>query len=186
MKKFLAGRLGKEQGEKAALQQKERLSRLLDKAKGKSRSQVKTLKKLILPYIALYQVLRENQMDKRIFDDYVIHMSNKAGRRYRSLERLPFSFALFRLATAQKMKADCWEATFARNDGRKIQFTITKCLWFDTCGELECPEICKTFCDGDDLTFGSMRTITFRRSKTLGKGGDCCDFSLINNRKTDA
>jgi hypothetical protein len=184
MKKYLAGRLGREQGEKTALQQRERLSRLLDQAKGKSRSQLKTLKRSILPYIALYQVLLENRMDKRILDDYIIHRANKAGRLYRRMEGLPFSFSLFRMATARKLKSDSWTATFERNDRHMIKFTITKCLWYDTCGELRCPELCEKFCNGDDLTFGSMKTITFRRSKTLGKGGDSCDFHLVNNRKT--
>jgi hypothetical protein len=152
MKKYLAGRLGREQGEITALQQKERLSRLLDRVKGKSRSQLKTLKRSVLPY--------------------------------RRMEGLPFSFSLFRMATARKLKSDSWTATFERNDRHMIKFTITKCLWYDTCGELRCPELCEKFCNGDDLTFGSMKTITFRRSKTLGKGGDSCDFHLVNNRKT--
>jgi hypothetical protein len=173
MKKFLAGRLGREQGETTALQQKERLAQLLDRVKGKSRSQLKTLKRSILPYVALYQVLLENRMDRRILDDYIIHRANEAGRLYRRMERLPFSFSLFRMATARKMRSDSWTATFERNDRRMIEFTITGCLWYDTCEELGCPELCEKFCDGDDLTFGSMKTIRFKRSKTLG-----------NNRKT--
>ncbi len=32
------------------------------------------------------------------------------------------------------------------------------------------------FCDVDDVTYGGLRKIGFTRTKTLGYGGDCCDF----------
>jgi hypothetical protein len=184
MKGFLVGRLGEEQGERVALQQQERLSQLLGRVTGKSNGQMKTLKTSVLPFIALYQVLREAQMDTRILDDYIVHLSERTGGSYRRLERLPFSFALFRMATARKMRADNWNVTFDRNDSQVIQFTVTKCLWHDTCVALGCPEVCEKFCDADDHTLGALDTITFERSKTLGKGGDSCDFHLINRRKS--
>jgi hypothetical protein len=186
MRGFLIERLGEEQGGRIALRQAERLSQLLGQVKGKSKNQTRTLKKDILPYVALYQVLQEARMDTRTLDDYLVHLASAQGRRYRLIERLPFSFAVIRMLATQEMKADNWEVTFDRNDEHMLQFTVTKCLWHDTCVELGCPEICETFCDGDDLTLGSMKTIAFRRSKTLGKGGDSCDFHLINNRNADA
>ncbi len=188
MKGFMAVRFGNKQGAALFLQQKNRLSRLLDNMAPKSKSQLKTLKKFILPYIALYQVLIENLNDinnaQKILDEYIIYKSNQLSRFYHIAELLPFFFSIFRIVTVNTMKADSWNSTFDRNDSCVIQFTVTKCLWYDTCKDLGCPEICELFCNGDDTRFGSMKKITFKRSKTLGKGGDCCDFHFINNQKS--
>ena len=54
--------------------------------------------------------------------------------------------------------------------------TIKKCLWHDACVRFGCPELCRLFCDVDDVTYGGLRKIAFTRTKTLGYGGDCCDF----------
>ena len=39
-----------------------------------------------------------------------------------------------------------------------------------------CPELCPLFCDVDDVNYGGLRKMGFSRTKTLGYGGDCCDF----------
>ena len=54
MKKFLINEFGKEQGEKTYKQQQERFYILVKNSNGKSKNQLKTLKKYILPLIALY------------------------------------------------------------------------------------------------------------------------------------
>ncbi len=57
--------------------------------------------------------------------------------------------------------------------------TITKCLWHTACVENGCPELCRLFCDVDDVTYGGLKKIGFTRTKTLGYGGDCCDFHFF-------
>lgn len=43
----------------------------------------------------------------------------------------------------------------------------------------EFPELCRCFCDSDDITYDGMHPkLVWRRTKTLGRGGDCCDFCL--------
>lgn len=32
------------------------------------------------------------------------------------------------------------------------------------------------FCDADNVTYGGLKKLGFTRTKTLGYGGDCCDF----------
>lgn len=54
--------------------------------------------------------------------------------------------------------------------------TIKKCLWHDACVENDCADLCKLFCDVDDVTYGEVKKIGFSRTKTLGYGGDCCNF----------
>lgn len=34
------------------------------------------------------------------------------------------------------------------------------------------------FCDSDDITYRNLRKVGFRRTQTLGKGGEWCDFEF--------
>ncbi len=47
------------------------------------------------------------------------------------------------------------------------------------CRENGCPELCPLFCDVDDVTYGGLHKLGFSRTKTLGCGGDCCDFRFF-------
>lgn len=40
-------------------------------------------------------------------------------------------------------------------------------------------ELCHLFCDVDDVTYGGLKKIGFTRTKTLGYGGDCCNFHFF-------
>ena len=60
--------------------------------------------------------------------------------------------------------------------------TITKCLWHTACAENGCEELCRLFCDVDDITYGGLKKIGFTRTKTLGYGGDCFDFHFFRKK----
>ncbi|BAK98688.1 hypothetical protein OBV_14900 [Oscillibacter valericigenes Sjm18-20] len=56
---------------------------------------------------------------------------------------------------------------------------MLRCPYFETCKRYGCPELTKCFCDSDDICYGHMhQKLVWERTKTLGKGGDCCDFHL--------
>lgn len=57
-----------------------------------------------------------------------------------------------------------------------FDITIKKCLWHTACVENGCAKLCRLFCDVDDVTYGGLKKIGFTRTKTLGYGGDYCDF----------
>lgn len=42
--------------------------------------------------------------------------------------------------------------------------------------ELCCEELCRLFCDVDNVTYGGLKKLGFSRTKTLGYGKECCDF----------
>ena len=62
---------------------------------------------------------------------------------------------------------------------------IHRCLWYTACVENECPELCRLFCDVDDISYGGLKKIGFSRTKTLGYGGDCCDFHFKKCNKRE-
>lgn len=42
------------------------------------------------------------------------------------------------------------------------------------------PELCRCFCDSDDITYDGLHPkLLWHRTKTLGRGNDCCDFGLM-------
>ena len=45
----------------------------------------------------------------------------------------------------------------------------------------DCAKLCHLFCDVDNVTYGELEKIGFTRTKTLGYGGDCCDFHFSKN-----
>ena len=74
-------------------------------------------------------------------------------------------------------------AGFASRDiqttGGVWRIDMTKCPYHDASVHYGCPELCHCFCDSDDITYDSLHPkLYWHRTKTLGRGGDCCDFCL--------
>jgi hypothetical protein len=186
MKKFLINEFGKEQGEKTYKQQQERFYILVKNSNGKSKNQLKTLKKHILPLIALYQVIQETSGNKeaslQIAEKYFFAGIHSKVNLMRKIEKLPFFYKIFRMIFNKALKADNWKLTFEQNNTEAMVFIIKKCLWHSACAEHNCPEMCNMFCKSDNMCYDSMKKITFRRTQTLGMGGECCDFKFINNK----
>ena len=56
---------------------------------------------------------------------------------------------------------------------------MIKCPYHDACVHYGCPELCPCFCDSDDITYNDLHPdLLWRRTRTLGRGNDCCDFCL--------
>ena len=90
----------------------------------------------------------------------------------------------FRKTVAQRFAAQEKELN-ATSDARlqadrgTWRVDMTKCPYYDTCVQYGCPELCPCFCDSDDITYdGLHKNLVWRRTKTLGRGDDCCDFCI--------
>ena len=56
---------------------------------------------------------------------------------------------------------------------------MMKCPYHDTCADYGCPELCRCFCDSDDISYtGLYPKLIWERSMTLGRGNDRCDFCM--------
>ena len=65
------------------------------------------------------------------------------------------------------------------SQGNEARFNMVRCPSWETCKRYGCPEITRAFCGGDDAGYGDLHPKLFwGRTKTIGKGGDCCDFLL--------
>ena len=56
---------------------------------------------------------------------------------------------------------------------------MVKCPYHDTCAEYGYPELCRCFCDSDDISYAGLHPkLIWERSMTLGRGDDRCDFCM--------
>ena len=73
-----------------------------------------------------------------------------------------------------EFKSHFYEAELAKKT--ELKFEITACPYCKHCAELDCPELVRTFCTSDSYCYGNLPGVTFKRTQTLGTGGECCDF----------
>lgn len=180
IKAFLCRECG-QQGAAVFAKQTEILGALIRTAQNKSPRQQKTLVQRVLPCIALYKALMESGFSQK--DAYArvqrYMLENVAAKQHASavkMELVPGFYAIYSRAFLQVMRtSDLWQSTQAQ--GRDFfDVTIRTCLWHTACTENGCAELCRLFCDVDNVTYGGLNKIGFSRTRTLGYGGDCCDF----------
>ena len=83
-------------------------------------------------------------------------------------------------------KAAGFESRDIRTSGGVWRIDMTKCPYHDACVQHGCPELCACFCDSDDITYDGLHPgLYWHRTKTLGRGGDCCDFCLKLNSASE-
>ena len=181
---FLTEQFGEAKGNTLFDRQTIILNALIGSAQDKSKSQRKTLTQTIFPCIALYQALSECGLSQEdacgCVQTYMLDkVSAEKHASTAKMELVPGFYAIYSAVFLKIMRtADLWESTQTR--GRDFfDVTITKCLWHTACGESGCPELCRLFCDADNVTYGGLRKIGFRRTTTLGCGGNCCDFHFF-------
>lgn len=183
MEKFLLEKYGEEKGKKIYFLQNERLKELISNIK----NQRKTLRKVILPKIALYQVLQENFVSKEeaynTIEDYIINISEKMKKYCLKMDKTPFFEVLFKkIFCAVTLKNDNWEVELKEYTPKSFTIIIKKCLWYDACCENNCSELCKIFCRSDNITYGCLKKVRFVREGSIVLGKKECDFTFINTK----
>ena len=145
---------------------------------------MKTLVRTIFPRIALYKTLLESGFAADAAYGYMRkYMLDKVAAKKHSstakMESIPGFYSIYSRIFLKIMRTtDLQESTQKR--GRDyFDVTVKKCLWHTACAENGCEELCRLFCDVDDVTYGGLKKIGFTRTQTLGYGGDCCDFRFF-------
>lgn len=187
MEKYLINIYGEYYGKELYQKMRERLRRLLAKTKGKSQTQMKTLKNTIMPRIALYQIIQEEKSKEESYGIVKEYMTNvvcaEMRKKYLLVEKLPlFSFIFKRIFITTVMKSDNWAAECVQNDKNAFKVIIHKCLWYDACVENGCPELTRIFCECDDMNYGSFHKIRFSRMGSIGMGSKMCDFQFSKEK----
>mgnify|MGYP004676753021 FL=1 len=181
IKAFLAEEFGQDKGGELFDKEDSALLALIAGMHGKTKNQMKMLSQTILPRIALYKTLAEAGLSE---EDVYGHMRKYmlewvAVKKHAStakMEAVPGFYAIYSRVFLKIMRTTDLQQSRQNNGKDYYDVTITKCLWHTACVENGCAELCRLFCDVDDVTYGGLKKIGFTRTQTLGYGGDCCDF----------
>ena len=141
----------------------------------------------ILPCIAFYEVLLKKEGSKEraleIFEQYcfikIIKMAKwipvimKIPGLYKTIPSLMNKMLDAKFGTKAKF-------SYIRRDCKNgFAVDMVKCPYVETCKKYGCPELTQFFCKSADYCYGNMHPkLIWARTKTLGTGGDCCDFKL--------
>ncbi len=184
IRSFLIQELGESRGNELFVKQEKALDVIIKGTHGKTKNQMKTLVQTILPRIALYQALSESDLSEdeaaSVMRKYMLDVvAAKKHASTASMEIFPGFYAIYSKVFLKIMRTTDLQVSTQQCGKDCYDITITKCLWHTACVENGCPELCRMFCDVDDVTYGGLKKIGFSRTKTLGYGGDCCDFHFF-------
>ena len=164
-----------------------RLAQLRVENKDASKEKQRHLEGQILPGIAVYETLKTVMTPEEAFrtvHGYVEAYALSARKMLVGLIRLPGLYRLVPGISVRMMhKIFNGAAGFAAKEYQTVvgvmRIDMVKCPHHETCVRYGCPELCACFCDSDDIAYDNMHPkLLWHRTKTLGRGGDCCDFEL--------
>lgn len=188
IKAYLVEEFGKDQGDTLYDKQEKVLFTLIENTKNKTKNQMKTITQTILPRIALYKTLAEAGFSKEDIYKYMrkYMLDIVAAKKHAStakMEVVPGFYTIYSSIFLKIMRTTDLQESVQKHGKDYYDVTITKCLWHTACVENGCAELCSLFCDVDDVTYGGLKKIGFTRTKTLGYGGDCCDFHFFKIKR---
>ena len=144
--------------------------------------------KRIYPGIAVYEAMRSEGISQEKAVWYIREYFQRiAAKRVPFFQRAIKTFGLARkfphLFMAGVKKSCQPNAGFVyelpESHDNEARINIVRCPYFEICKRYGCPEITSAYCDSDDAGYGNLHpNLIWGRTKTIGHGGDCCDFLL--------
>lgn len=144
--------------------------------------------KRIYPGIAVYEAMRAEDISQEKAIWYIReYFQRLAAKRVPFFQRAIKTFGLARkfpyLFVAGVKKSCQPNAGFVyelpESHYNEARINIVRCPYFEICKRYGCPEITSAYCDSDDAGYGDLHpNLIWGRTKTIGHGGDCCDFLL--------
>lgn len=149
------------------------------------------LKNSIFPAIAVYQTLIAHgegrasayeSVRKAVLSD-----SERSKKMFEKMGSLPFGFSLMRVLCPLSIKMNFgksgWDFKWKRNDMKALEWDCHRCFYMDVFAEHGVAELTSIFCESDDFVYGSIPSMRWARTKTIGKGNEVCDFKFYKEKK---
>lgn len=135
---------------------------------------------------AFYKGLLEvtdQQTAFNIIAEGTYRVCDKVGHILDKLTRLPGMPSCFirifeRMTAAKFGESAGFRSDVIVKDRQEFRMDMQVCPYVKYFGLCGYPELCEISCRSDEHAYGQMNRVAFERSKTLGTGGDCCDFHL--------
>ena len=165
----------------------ERLATLRKENSGASKEKQRHLEGQILPGIAIYETLKTVVPKDEALQTVHGYTEQHARKMRKVLLALMHIPGLYRkvpeIFAAQTRKMFGEKAGFSareiQTDGGVWRIDMIKCPYRDMCVHYGCPELCRCFCDSDDISYSNLHPkLYWHRTKTLGRGDNLCNFCL--------
>lgn len=141
------------------------------------------LNNTILPTVSIYKALLEIDPEQALPSAHTVmmHVCEIGEAALRGMLKLPgmkaaFLWLLPKLANKMFGPSCGFRFENYQVSKRALKMDMTACPYCRYAKRFGCPELMPVFCDSDFATYGSLPGIQFRRTQTLGTGGECCDF----------
>ena len=144
--------------------------------------------KRIYPGIAVYEAMRAEDISQEKAIWYIreyfqrlaakrVPFFQKAIKTFGLARKFPYLFVAGVKKSCQPNAGFVYELPESHYNEARIN--IVRCPYFEICKRYGCPEITSAYCDSDDAGYGNLHpNLIWGRTKTIGHGGDCCDFLL--------
>lgn len=157
-----------------------RLQSLRQENAGASKEKQRHLEGQILPGIAAYETLQTvlpKEQALQTVHGYVEQHAQNFRRTLTKLLRLPGLYRLVPGIFASMTKKHFGQSAGFAAKEYQTSGGVWRIPYHDTCVKYGCSELCRCFCDSDDVSYENLHPqLVWHRTKTLGRGGDCCDF----------
>ena len=183
-----AEEIGKEKAGRIADAAQKRYEELLAENAGDSKALKAHTFKRIYPSIAVYEAFQAEGIEPEKAAWYIREYFQRFSEKtVPLLKRLIKVFGLARKVPKLFMKISLksfgtdagFEYEFPESHGNEARFNIVRCPYYETCKRYGCQEITTAFCDGDDAGYGNLHPkLIWGRTKTIGRGDECCNFLL--------
>jgi len=142
----------------------------------------------IYPAIATFKALMDNGYERKesaeIVNEYYRFRARKSAKALKKVVKLPLIknkiITIMSKATSSLFNdKHGFDVKVVESNKKRFRFDIVACPYYQICERYDAKEIVAGFCEADEICYGDlMNNFSFKRSQTIGKGGDKCDFDF--------
>ncbi len=140
----------------------------------------------IFPAAAVYLTVKEKYGENtgyKLIEDFAISSCISPRLMLSKLMKVPgmpgFFVKLWDPMTKKMFGPSCgFKNVFYQKKKGEYKMDIISCPYYNYLTELGCPELTKIYCENDERVYGNIPGIVFKRTGTIGKGADRCDFYI--------
>lgn len=153
--------------------------------KDASKGELMHLENTIFPATSFYKALSkiDNENALKYTKAIIIGLCKKGETVLNGILRIPGGKSLFmkvlsKMAVKMFGKECGFDYKNFKISKKCIQMDMTACPYLKYANKFNVPELIPVFCESDFATYGNLSGIAFRRTETLGTGGNKCDFKF--------
>lgn len=138
----------------------------------------------IYPIISFYKASKDKEEAIKAVETFFFNRCTKVNKKLSRLAKIPFIYKRVPKIMAKVIHKHFGVKSGFEYDDIEISKTrchinMKKCPYQKCCSEEGVPELCPVFCNSDDITYVNIhKYLKWKRTDTLGRGNQCCNFIM--------